>query len=101
MALILTLLWPAVLAALALGVLVGALTGLPRERGAGLAAAGLALGAAVLTGLALVGPVAGRPGFWIEIVALCLDAYLAGCLVGGAVAFVRRPRAQAGAVARR
>ncbi|WP_375407756.1 hypothetical protein [uncultured Methylobacterium sp.] len=90
MALLLTLLWPALAAAFLLGGLVGAFAGLPRDRGT--AAAGAILGAmtTVLCGFAVTGPVGGRTGLWIEIAAFCLVAYLIGCLAGAVAR--RQPR---------
>ena len=90
MTLLLTILWPALTAALMLGGLVGAFAGLPKDRHAVVVAAVLAAVAVLLTGLAATGAVAGRAGLWIEIAAFCLDAYLAGCLAG---ATLRRRRA--------
>ena len=78
-----TSLWPEVTAALALGLAVGALTGLPRSRAARLGAGLLFLGLAALTGLAAMGTVPGRGGLWLESGALILGAYLAGCVLGG------------------
>ena len=83
MSLLLTGLWPALAAALLLGSLVGALTGLPRERLALAAAATLAVVLVVSGGLAFSGRVPGEAGLWVEIGSLLLGAYLAGCLVGG------------------
>ncbi|BAU92118.1 hypothetical protein MPPM_3513 [Methylorubrum populi] len=83
MTLLVSSLWPALAAALVLGLVVGALTGLPR-RGLALAAAGLLLaGFAVLTGLAALRTAPGEPGLWVETAALVLGAYLAGCALGG------------------
>lgn len=78
-----TSLWPELAAALALGLAVGALTGLPRSRAARLGAGLLFLGLAALTGLAAMGTVPGRGGLWLESGALILGAYLAGCALGG------------------
>ncbi|UGB24422.1 hypothetical protein LPC10_15840 [Methylorubrum sp. B1-46] len=76
-------LWPALAAALGLGLVIGALTGLPRG-GLAMAAAGLLLtGLAILTGLAALRTMPGAPGLWIESGALLLGAYLAGCVLGG------------------
>lgn len=76
-------LWPELAAALALGLVVGALTGLPRERFALASAAILLVGLTVLAGLAVLRTVAGGTGLWIETAALLLGAYLAGCVLGG------------------
>ena len=76
-------LWPELAAALALGLVVGALTGLPRERLALATSATLLVGLAVLAGLALLRTVSGGTGLWIETAALVLGAYLAGCVLGG------------------
>lgn len=92
MTLLLTLLWPALAAALLLGGLVGAFAGLPRDRGTMAAGAIIATIAALLSGLAVIGPVGGRAGLWIEIAAFCLDAYLVGCLIGAVI--WRRSEAQ-------
>jgi hypothetical protein len=81
--LVLSSLWPALAAALVLGLVVGALTGLPRG-GLALAAAGFLLtGLAILSGLAATRTVPGAPGLWIEAGALLLGAYLAGCALAG------------------
>ncbi|MBB5762838.1 hypothetical protein HNR01_002464 [Methylorubrum rhodesianum] len=69
-------LWPAP-AALVLGLVVGAPTGLPR-RGLALAAAGL-----LLAGLASPQTAPSEPGLWIETAALLLGTDLAGCALGG------------------
>ncbi|MBB2960763.1 hypothetical protein [Methylobacterium sp. R2-1] len=83
MILLVSSLWPALAAALVLGLVVGALTGLPRG-GFALAAAGLLLvGLAILAGLSTLRTVPGESGLWIETGALVLGAYLAGCAVGG------------------
>lgn len=82
MTLLVSSLWPALAAALVLGLVVGALTGLPR-RGLALAAGLLLAGFAVLTGLAALRTAPGEPGLWVETAALVLGAYLAGCALGG------------------
>lgn len=78
-----TSLWPELTASLALGLAIGALTGLPRSRAARLGAGLLFLGLAALAGLASTGTVPGRGGLWLESGALILGAYLAGCVLGG------------------
>ncbi|MBX9930681.1 MAG: hypothetical protein K2Y56_03965 [Methylobacterium sp.] len=84
MSLLFAIFWPAFAASLGLGGLVGAWSGLPERRY--LVAAVIPVGLAVtLTALAVGGPVAGRPGFWIEIAAICLDGYLVGCLIGASL----------------
>ena len=94
MTLLVAILWPALAAAFLFGGLVGAFAGMPRDRFAMVAAVILATIVAVLGGLAIIGPVGGRAGLWIEIAAFCLGAYLAGCLVGAILR--RRPSADAG-----
>ena len=84
MSLLVTLFWPALAASLVLGGLVGTWTGLPGRKAVATALVPVAL-AILLTALAVTGPVGGRPGFWIEIAAICLDGYLAGCLIGAAL----------------
>lgn len=75
-------LWPGLAASLALGLAIGAVTGFPRGR-ATLVAAGLPLLALALLGaLAGFGRVPGRAGLRIEIAALVLACYLAGCALG-------------------
>ncbi|TNC07444.1 hypothetical protein FF100_32380 [Methylobacterium terricola] len=80
--------WPGVLAGLLIGAGTGWWAGLPAARGPRLAAAliallALAAGAAALAGL-LPGSLAvpGRDGFRIEMAAVMLAAYLAGCVLG-------------------
>ena len=92
MLLLLTTLWPALIASLVLGAAIGWLCGLPRERPHRLAALGLALAALVLGAMAVAGFVPGRPGFWVESVALNLAAYLAGTTLGGVAAAARNAR---------
>ncbi|CAO4153295.1 hypothetical protein LPLAFNJD_LOCUS3908 [Methylorubrum aminovorans] len=83
MTLVLSSLWPALAAALGLGLVIGTLTGLPRG-GLALATAGLLLtGLAILSGLAALRTVPGAPGLWIESGAGLLGAYFAGCVLGG------------------
>lgn len=84
-------LWPGLLAALALGAVVGAWTGWPRTRLARIAGVALAAGGAVLALAALSSRLPGHEQFVVESCALLLGLYLAGCLVG----------ALAGALARR
>lgn len=77
-------LWPALAAALAVGLPFGWLGW--REEACGffgrlcliLAVVALAAGSA----LVVLGRVPGRPGFWLEISLAVLVAYVAGCLVG-------------------
>lgn len=76
-------LWPEAAAALVLGLAVGALTGLPQGRVARLGAGLLFLGLVALAGLAVTEAVPGNRGLWVEIGALLLGAYLAGCGLGG------------------
>lgn len=83
MNLLLETLWPGLAAALALGLAVGALAGLPRGRWTLAGAGALALVLAALAGLAGFGVVAGRSGLRVEIAASILAAYLAGCGIGG------------------
>lgn len=91
MILLLTVLWPALLASLALGAAIGWQFGPPRARTTRIAAAGLVLGALALAGIALTGFVPGRPGFWVESAALNLTIYLAGAMIGAlATAFARK-----------
>ena len=83
MTLVLSSLWPMLAAALVLGLVVGALTGLPRS-GLALTAAGLLLaGLAILSCLATLRTMPGAPGLWTESGALLLGAYLVGCALGG------------------
>ncbi|WP_019904669.1 hypothetical protein [Methylobacterium sp. 77] len=93
MILLLTILWPALLASLALGGSIGWHVGLPRRRTALTAAIGLASGALVLAGIALAGIVPGRPGFWVESAALNLTVYLIGTGLG-ALARMARPASE-------
>ncbi len=90
MNLLLSGLWPGLAVASLLGLCVGALTGLPRERLAYAAAAMLATVLAVLAILALRESVLGEPGLWVESAAAMLAAYLAGCLIGGCGRLVAR-----------
>lgn len=93
MTLLLTILWPALAAALLLGGLVGAFAGLPKDRRAVVIVGILVAVAVLLTGLAATGAIAGRAGLWIEIAALCLDAYLIACIAGATLR--RRPEISA------
>ncbi|GJD35945.1 hypothetical protein [Methylobacterium aerolatum] len=72
-------LWPGLAGALALGIVVGVVTGWPRSRTVSLVLSGLAL---VLILLATAQAVPGVPGFWIEAAALMLPLYITGCAVG-------------------
>ncbi|GJE16769.1 hypothetical protein [Methylobacterium marchantiae] len=92
MLLLLTVLWPALLASLALGAAIGWHLGPPRSRTARFSAIGLALGALVLAGIALAGFVPGRAGFWVESAALNLAAYCAGAVSGAFAGPMRRSR---------
>ena len=83
MILLVSSLWPALTAALVLGLVVGALTGLPRDGFAPAAAGLLLVGLGVLAGLTTLHTAPGEPGLWIETGALILGAYLAGCALGG------------------
>lgn len=76
-------LWPALAAALLLGLAVGTLTGLPRSSFTLTAAGLLLVGLAILAALAALRTVPGAPGLWIETGALLLGAYLVGCALGG------------------
>lgn len=79
MTLLLAFLWPGLAGALALGLVVGWLSGLPRGV---LAPAVLALAMLALWGAALSGLAPGRAGLWIESAAAMLPVYVAGCLAG-------------------
>lgn len=88
MLLLVSVAWPGILAGLLIGAGTGWWAGPPATRGPYLAAAlvalmALAAAAAALAGL-VPGPltVPGREGFRIEITALMLAAYLAGCVLG-------------------
>lgn len=83
MTLLITGLWPGLAAAVLLGLCVGALSGLPRERLAYAAAAMLASVLGVLVVLSLRESVPGEAGLWVESAAAMLAAYLAGCVIGG------------------
>lgn len=91
MSLLLAALWPGLAATLLLGMLVGALTGLPRERVSAAVAVGLAVMLAILAGLSLTGQVPGEAGLWVEAATLLLAGYLAGCLLGGTGRLLVRP----------
>lgn len=80
--------WPGVLAGLLIGAGTGWWAGLPAGRGSRLAAilvvlVALAAAAAAVAGL-MPGSLAvpGRDGFRIEMAAVMLAAYLAGCVIG-------------------
>lgn len=88
--LLLTILWPALLASLALGLAAGWLTGPPRSRPTRIAALGLIATAIAVAALALAGLVPGRAGFWVESAALNLGTYCLGA-AGGALATLARP----------
>lgn len=84
-------LWPELAAGLALGLAVGALTGLPRGGLALAGAAFLLVGLVVLIGVAALRTLPGPAGLWVETGVLVLGGYLAGCALGGLgrSAFVR------------
>ncbi|KQP40473.1 hypothetical protein [Methylobacterium sp. Leaf106] len=90
MLLLLTILWPALAASLALGTAIGWHFGPPRDRLSTAIGLGLGSGAVALAGLAFSGLVPGRPGFWVESAALNLAAYLVGAGTG-ALARLARP----------
>jgi hypothetical protein len=90
MLLLLTILWPALAASLALGTAIGWHFGPPRDRLSTAIGLGLGFGAMALAGLAFSGLVPGRPGFWVESAALNLTAYLVGAGTG-ALARLARP----------
>ncbi|MCJ2131816.1 hypothetical protein [Methylobacterium sp. E-045] len=90
MLLLLTILWPALAASLALGTAIGWHFGPPRGRLSTAIGLGLGFGAVALGGLAISGLVPGRPGFWVESAALNLTAYLVGA-GAGALARLARP----------
>ncbi|GJD38585.1 MULTISPECIES: hypothetical protein [Methylobacterium] len=90
MLLLLTILWPALAASLALGTAIGWHFGPPRDRLSTAIGLGLGFGAMALAGLAFSGLVPGRPGFWVESAALNLAAYLVGAGTG-ALARLARP----------
>ncbi len=77
-------LWPALTAALLLGLVAGWLSGLPRGRVALTVAASLLLLLAVVAGVAFSQIVPGAYGLWVETAGFMLAAYLAGCALGGA-----------------
>ncbi|GJD47706.1 hypothetical protein OPKNFCMD_0416 [Methylobacterium crusticola] len=87
---LLATLWPAVLAALLVGLGAGLWAGWPagpaRRAAGGLLALGLGL-----AGLALAGVVPGRAGLWLESAALLLAAYLGGCALAALASRLRRP----------
>lgn len=83
MTLLLEAIWPGLAAAVVLGTLVGALSGVPRGR-IGLATAGFLVAAlAVLAALAVTGAAPGETGLWLEAGVAMLAVYLAGCVLGG------------------
>lgn len=79
MTLLLVAFWPGLAAAVALGCLVGFLSGWPRARTVPLVLAGLSL---VVMSIAAAQIVPGLPGLWLEGGALMLPLYLAGCALG-------------------
>lgn len=90
MIVLLTLLWPALVASFVLGAACGWLAGLPHTRAARAGSAILALTALGTAGVAVAGIVPGRAGLWVEGGALALGAYLAGAIVGAGIATARR-----------
>jgi hypothetical protein len=79
-------LWPALAVAFGLGIACGRMTGFPRSRTAFIAAALPILALTFVAGLAWVETVPGRAGLYLEIAALLLAGYVAGCLLGALVA---------------
>lgn len=79
MTLLLAAFWPGLAGALALGGLVGFLSGWPRDRAVPLGLVGLTL---VLMALAAIQAVPGLSGLWLDGAALMLPLYLAGCALG-------------------
>lgn len=75
-------LWPGLAGTMVLGLLVGFVAGLPRERVSLAAALTLLLTLAVLTGLILGERIAGDAGLWLDAAGLMLATYLMGCLSG-------------------
>ena len=90
MILLFTILWPALVASLALGGAIGWHFGPPRDGLSTAIGLGIGFGAVALAGLAFSGLVPGRPGFWVESAALSLTAYLVGAGTG-ALARLARP----------
>jgi hypothetical protein len=84
---LLTLVGPALVLGVLLGVAVGRLAGRPRTPLARTGALLVALATLVAGGLALSARVPGRAGLWVEAGALILAAYLAGAAL--AAAFTR------------
>ncbi|KQP92418.1 hypothetical protein [Methylobacterium sp. Leaf113] len=85
MPLLMTLLWPVLVASALLGAAVGWLTGLPRTPMARGIAVVLVAVVAAAAGIAVFGLVPGRAGFWVESAALALAAYLIGTTLVAAV----------------
>lgn len=95
MLLLLTILWPALVASLVLGSAIGWHFGPPRGRLSTAIGLGLGVAAMALGGLAFTGVVPGRPGFWVESAALNLAAYLIGAGAGALAKIAgRRPTAR-------
>ncbi|WP_375466097.1 hypothetical protein [uncultured Methylobacterium sp.] len=90
MILLLSGLWPGLLAALALGLGLGRVVAAPRG-----VAIGLGLAAPALAALAASGVVPGAPGFWLESAALMLAPYVVGCGLGALGRARATPRAEA------
>ena len=91
MILLLSGLWPGLLAAIMLGLACGRFAG-PPGRVVPLSLAALFL---ALAGTALSGLVTGVAGLWVESAALLFGVYLAGCGLGGLLR--QRPPAAPGA----
>lgn len=71
--------WPGLAGAVGLGGIVGLLSGWPESRAVPL---GLVGGALALALLAVLRIVPGQPGLWLELAAMMLPLYLAGCALG-------------------
>ena len=91
---LLAALWPGAAAALALGLVVGAVAGLPRDRADAAVALGLVAVFLGLSGLAVLGRGAGDVALRMESAAVLLALYLAGCAIGGFGRLAVRPSAQ-------
>jgi hypothetical protein len=86
-------LWPSIALAGMLGIVFGWLGpgGGPMSRTGRLAATAAALCLIVAAGVAVLGSIEGRPGFWFESAVLHAFAYLVGsCLGWGAASLARR-----------
>lgn len=100
MILLLTILWPALVASLALGTAIGWHFGPPRGRLSTAIGLGLGFCAVAVSGLAISGLVPGRPGFWVESAALNLVAYLIGAGAGALARLARPSPPRASGIAR-